>query len=274
MEYIASERAKQIGGDSLRKRIIACLDMRDGRVVKGVKFVGLHDLGDPIELALRYEQQAADEIVLLDISASPEGRNAQLDVIARVANNLSIPFTVGGGVRVLDDIWALLDAGADKVSINSAALTTPCLIDAASRQFGAQCIVVAIDFRLNSTSVHEVVSHGGRTDTGRDARAWAAEVVNRGAGELLMTCIDRDGTGVGFELALTGELARNLPVPVIASGGARTTAHFVEAFANGVDAALAAGIFHRGELTITELKTQLIGAGVSVRQSLIDPRPC
>ena len=257
--------------NALRKRILPCLDMRDGRVVKGVKFVGLQDLGDPVELALRYEQQGADEIVLLDISASPEGRKTQLDVIGRVARNLSIPFTVGGGIRVLDDIWALLDAGADKVSINSAALNQPGLIDAASQQFGSQCIVVAIDFllapdfRLESDTLHEVVSHGGRTRTGRNARDWAREAVQRGAGELLLTCIDRDGTGEGFELCLTGELARTLSVPVVASGGARTTQHFIEAFEQGIDAGLAAGIFHRNELGLPELKTALLAAGVSVR---------
>lgn len=249
----------------LRKRILPCLDMRDGRVVKGIKFVGLQDLGDPVALAQQYEQQGADEIVLLDISASPDGRKTQLEVIRRVAQNLSIPFTVGGGIRVLDDIWALLDAGADKVSINSAALNHSGLIDAASRQFGSQCIIVAIDFLLDSAVAPEVVSHGGRTRTGRSAGRWAAEAVQRGAGELLLTCIDRDGTGTGFELELTGELARTLPVPVIASGGARTTAHFVDAFANGVDAALAAGIFHRNELPIPELKAGLRAAGISIR---------
>lgn len=251
--------------NTLRKRILPCLDMRDGRVVKGVKFVGLQDLGDPVELALRYEQQGADEIVLLDISASPEGRKTQLDVIQRVAQNLSIPFTVGGGTRVLDDIWALLDAGADKVSINSAALNAPGLIDAASQQFGSQCIVVAIDFLLAPDALYEVVSHGGRTRTGRNARDWAKEAVNRGAGELLLTCIDRDGTGEGFELALTGELARTLPVPVIASGGARTATHFIDAFEQGIDAGLAAGIFHRNELPIPELKAALRAADVAVR---------
>ncbi len=251
--------------NTLRKRILPCLDMRDGRVVKGVKFVGLQDLGDPVELALRYEQQGADEIVLLDISASPEGRKTQLDVIGRVARNLSIPFTVGGGIRVLDDIWALLDAGADKVSINSAALNQPGLIDAASQQFGSQCIVVAIDFLLGADSLYEVVSHGGRTRTGRNARDWAREAVQRGAGELLLTCIDRDGTGEGFELGLTGELARTLPVPVVASGGARAAQHFVEAFEHGIDAGLAAGIFHRNELSIPELKLALQRAGVDVR---------
>lgn len=251
--------------NTLRKRILPCLDMRDGRVVKGVKFVGLQDLGDPVELALRYEQQGADEIVLLDISASPEGRKTQLDVIGRVAGNLSIPFTVGGGIRVLDDIWALLDAGADKVSINSAALNQPGLIDAASQQFGSQCIVVAIDFLLAPDSLYEVVSHGGRTRTGRNTRDWAREAVQRGAGELLLTCIDRDGTGEGFELGLTGELARTLSVPVVASGGARTAQHFVEAFEQGIDAGLAAGIFHRNELSIPELKLALQRAGVDVR---------
>ena len=252
--------------NQLKKRIVPCLDMKDGRVVKGVKFVNLQDLGDPVELALRYEQEGADEVVLLDISASPSGKKTQLDVVKKVASTLSIPFTVGGGIRVLDDVWALLEAGADKVSINSAALKTPELINAASQHFGSQCIVVAIDFRLPENNHYEVLSHGGREPTGRNAETWAHEVVARGAGELLMTCIDRDGTGEGFELTLTGKLARELPVPVIASGGAKSIQHFETAFTNGIDAALAAGIFHRGELNIRRLKTELRLAGIAIRE--------
>ncbi|QGX41202.1 imidazole glycerol phosphate synthase subunit HisF [Permianibacter aggregans] len=254
--------------NGLLKRIIPCLDMKDGRVVKGVKFVDLQDLGDPVALAYRYQQQGADEIVLLDISASPEGKRTQLDIVRQVARTLSIPFTVGGGIRELDDIYALLDAGADKVSINSAALKQPELIDQSAKQFGSQCIVVAIDFRLPEQSHFEVLSHGGRTPTGKNAAQWGHEVAERGAGELLLTCIDRDGTGEGFELALTAELARTMRIPVIASGGAKTSAHFVEAFQQGVDAALAAGIFHRGELDIRELKAELRNSGIAVRTEI------
>lgn len=257
--------------NTLLKRIIPCLDMQNGRVVKGVKFVDLLDLGDPVELAWRYQQQGADEVVLLDISASPEGKRTQIDIVTQVAKTLSIPFTVGGGIRELADIYALLDAGADKVSINSAALSEPSLIDQAAQQFGSQCIVVALDFRLPQQMHYEVLSHGGRIATGRNAAQWAHEVVERGAGELLLTCIDRDGTGEGFELGLTASLARTLPVPVIASGGARSTEHFVEAFAEGVDAALAAGIFHRGEVDIQDLKLALHAAGIAVR---LESRTC
>lgn len=254
--------------NDLLKRIIPCLDMKDGRVVKGIKFVDLQDFGDPVALAYRYQQQGADEVVLLDISASPEGKRTQLDIVRQVARTLSIPFTVGGGIRELDDIYALLDAGADKVSINSAALKQPELIDQSAKQFGSQCIVVAIDFRLPEQNHFEVLSHGGRTPTGKNAAQWAQEVAERGAGELLLTCIDRDGTGEGFELALTAELARAMRIPVIASGGAKTSAHFVEAFQQGVDAALAAGIFHRGEVDIRALKTDLRNSGIAVRTAI------
>ena len=254
--------------NDLLKRIIPCLDMKAGRVVKGIKFVDLQDFGDPVALAYRYQQQGADEVVLLDISASPEGKRTQLDIVRQVARTLSIPFTVGGGIRELDDIYALLDAGADKVSINSAALKQPELIDQSAKQFGSQCIVVAIDFRLPEQNHFEVLSHGGRTPTGKNAAQWAQEVAERGAGELLLTCIDRDGTGEGFELALTAELARAMRIPVIASGGAKTSAHFVEAFQQGVDAALAAGIFHRGEVDIRALKTDLRNSGIAVRTAI------
>jgi imidazole glycerol-phosphate synthase subunit HisF len=237
--------------------------MRDGRVVKGIQFVSLQDMGDPASLALGYEKQGADEVVLLDISASPEGRKAQLDVIAKVARQLSIPFTVGGGVSSLDDISRLLDAGADKVSMNSAALKEPSLISQASQKFGSQCIVVAIDFLLNP--LKEIVSHGGRKPTGLSASVWAREAASRGAGELLLTCIEKDGTGTGFELDLSGSLAKELSVPVIFSGGAQSCDHFIQAFRAGADAALAAGIFHRGELSVSQLKTELHAAGIPVR---------
>lgn len=246
------------------KRVIPCLDMHDGRVVKGVQFVDLQDLGDPVALAQRYEQEGADELVLLDISASPEGRDTARSIVRRVAETLSIPFTVGGGVRSVADIAALLEAGADKISINSAALRQPSLIDEASRHFGAQCIVVAIDFRAGPQT-QQVMSHGGRQDSGRDAQEWAREVVSRGAGELLLTCIDRDGTGTGFEQAITGALGRELRVPVIASGGAKTPQHFVDVLRAGADAALAAGIFHRREVRIADVKHAMRDAGIPVR---------
>jgi len=249
---------------ALLKRIIPCLDVRDGRVVKGEQFIALKDIGDPVELAKRYEKEGADELVFLDISASLEGRDTARAMVTRVARELSIPFTVGGGIRSLDDIHRLLESGADKVSLNSAALNQPGLIDEAAAHFGSQCIVVAIDFR---ECAHDgvVYSHGGTRATNKNILAWAQEVAQRGAGELLLTCIDRDGTGSGFEQTLTGQLGRELRIPVIASGGAKTPQHFVDVLQNGADAALAAGIFHRGEVSISDVKRALRDKQIPVR---------
>ncbi len=249
---------------ALLKRIIPCLDVRDGRVVKGEQFIALKDMGDPVELAKRYEDQGADEIVLLDISASLEARQTAREMVARVASTLSIPFTVGGGIRCLADIHDMLEAGADKVSLNSAALAQPDLIDQAAAHFGAQCIVVAIDFR-DSTNDGVVYSHGGTRVTEKHIVPWANEVAARGAGELLLTCIDRDGTGAGFEQILTGALGRELSIPVIASGGAKTAQHFVDVFASGADAALAAGIFHRNEVNVNDIKATMQRHHIPVR---------
>lgn len=251
---------------ALLKRIIPCLDIDRGRVVKGRQFVDLQDLGDPVQLACRYEQEGADELVLLDITASHEGRNTALSIVRDVASQLSIPFTVGGGVRCIDDIHALLDAGADKVAINSAALKTPELIDQASAFFGSQCIVVAIDFR-DSNHGDGVYAAGGRLRCRPSVVDWATEACHRGAGELLLTCINRDGSGIGFETGFTGMLANTLPVPVIASGGARNAHDFIAAFTAGADAALAAGIFHRRDIEISALKRQLHEAGIAIRKT-------
>ncbi len=249
---------------ALLKRIIPCLDVRDGRVVKGEQFVQLKDMGDPVELAKRYENAGADEIVLLDISASVESRDTARELVARVAAELSIPFTVGGGIRSLDDIHRLLNAGADKVSLNSAALNDPELIDSAARHYGAQCIVVAIDFR-DQAQDGLVYSHGGTRASDRNISDWAHEAVQRGAGELLLTCIDRDGSGRGFEQTITGQLGRELHVPVIASGGAKSAQDFVDVLNAGADAALAAGIFHRNEVSISTVKQALHQQGIPVR---------
>jgi cyclase len=250
----------------LAKRIVPCLDIKDGRVVKGVRFVELADAGDPVELARRYEAAGADELVFLDITATVEGRGATLAVVRAVAAELTIPFAVGGGVRSVADVNALLRAGCDKVAINSAALRDPELIAAAARIFGSQCIVVAIDARAAGDSF-EVVVDGGRTPTGRDAIDWAREAQRRGAGELLVTSIDRDGTRAGFDLALTRAIRDAVDLPVIASGGAGTVADFIDVFVRAeADAALAASLFHYGELEIEALKAGLAAAGISVRR--------
>jgi cyclase len=250
----------------LAARIIPCLDVKDGRVVKGVNFVGLRDAGDPSELAALYDAQGADEICFLDISASHEGRGALLDAVRRTADCCFTPLTVGGGVRSVDDVKALLHAGADKASINTAAVTTPQVIDDASAAFGAQAIVVAIDAKQIAPERWEVFTHGGRTPTGRDAIAFAREAADRGAGELLVTSMDRDGVRTGYDLPLLARIADAVSVPVIASGGAGTLQHLVDAVAIGkASAVLAASIFHFGDHTVAEARAALAAAGIPVR---------
>ena len=251
---------------TLAARIIPCLDVKDGRVVKGVNFVGLRDAGDPAELAALYDAQGADEICFLDISASVEGRGALLDAVRRTAERCFTPLTVGGGVRTTDDVKRLLAAGADKVSINTAAVVAPEVIDAASSAFGAQCIVVAIDAKQTGPNRWEVFTHGGRTPTGKDAVAFAKEAAERGAGELLVTSMDRDGVKSGYDLDLLAQIADTVRVPIIASGGAGMLQHLVEAITIGhASAALAASIFHFGTHTLGEARAALAAAGVPVR---------
>jgi imidazole glycerol-phosphate synthase subunit HisF len=250
----------------LTKRIIACLDVNGGRVVKGVQFMNLRDAGDPAELAEAHSAAGADEIVLLDISATAEHRATLLDTVRRAARRLFIPFTVGGGIRSLNDASAVFDAGADKVSINSAALTNPDLITCIADRFGAQAVIVAIDAKRVDQDRYEAFAKGGRTPTGRDAAAWAKEAEARGAGEILLTSMDRDGTGAGFNCDLTRLVADGVRIPVIASGGAGSSAHFVEVFQEGhADAALAASILHYGTTEMSDLKQSLRSAGIPVR---------
>ena len=249
----------------LAKRIIPCLDIQDGRVVKGVNFVNLRDAGDPVEQARLYDVQGADELVFLDISATHEGRQTTLDLVSRVAETVFMPLTVGGGVREVDDMRNLLLAGADKVSVNSAAVRRPELLSEGAARFGAQCIVLAIDARRRDSS-WEVYVNGGRIPTGLDAIAWAVRGVELGAGEILLTSMDADGTLTGYDIALTRTLAEAVSVPVIASGGAGIPSHFAEVLTEGkADAALAASLFHDGKLKIPELKRELQGWGVAVR---------
>jgi cyclase len=249
----------------LTKRIIACLDVDGGRVVKGVQFVNLRDAGDPPELAAAHSQAGADEIVLLDISATAEKRKTLLETVKRTARELFIPFTVGGGIRTLDEAASVFDAGADKVSINSAALTDPSLITRIADRFGSQAVIVAIDAKRGN-GTYEAFARGGRTPTGRDAVVWAREAESRGAGEILLTSMDRDGTGNGFECTLTRAISDGVRIPVIASGGAGSVEHFVEVFREGhADAALAASILHYGTTQLTDLKRELAAAGISVR---------
>jgi len=251
----------------LTKRIIACLDVDNGRVVKGVQFEQLRDAGDPAELAKAHSDSGADEIVLLDISAAHERRATLLDTVRRVARQLFIPFTVGGGIRTVDDAAAVFAAGADKISINSATLADPSLMTRIAERFGSQAVVVAIDAkRAENGSGWQVFTHGGRRPSGRDAVAWAQESVSRGAGEILLTSMDRDGTGIGFDCELTRAVADSVSIPVIASGGAGGAAHFVEVFREGhADAALAASIFHYGFSRLAELKQELGSQGIPVR---------
>lgn len=250
------------------KRVIPCLDVDKGRVVKGVNFVDIRDAGDPVELAAHYDREGADELVFLDITASHERRETIVDLARRCAEELFIPFTIGGGIRSEEDVRGLLRAGADKVSLNSAALADPKLIEACALRFGSQCVVVAIDAkRLAGTeSRWDVFLNGGRVSTGRDAVEWAAEVVRRGAGEILLTSMDRDGTKDGYDLELIRAVAEAVQVPVIASGGAGTLDHLAEVFVEtGADAVLAASIFHYGEYTIRQVKERMAAAGVPVR---------
>jgi cyclase len=249
------------------KRVIPCLDVDAGRVVKGTNFVGLRDAGDPVELAERYDAEGADELVFLDITATHEKRDTIVDLARRTADNVFIPFTIGGGIRSVADAQLVLDAGADKVAINSAAVARPELIDELAEHFGAQCVVLAIDAKARAEGEGwEVFVAGGRTPTGRDAVAWAREGVGRGAGEILLTSMDRDGTRDGYDLALTAAVAGAVDVPVIASGGAGDLDHLVAALQAGADAALVASLFHFGEHTVAEAKTRLIEAGVPVRR--------
>ena len=250
----------------LAKRIIPCLDVANGRVVKGVNFVNLRDAGDPVEIARRYDAEGADELAFLDIRASIETRGLLYAMIEAVADEVFIPLTVGGGVNSVGDIRALLNAGADKVSINTAGVANPRLFDAAAARYGAQCIVAAIDAKQSGPESWEVFTHGGRTPTGIDAVAWAREVAARGAGEILLTSMDRDGARTGFDLALTRAVAAAVAVPVIASGGVGTLAHLVDGVVRGrADAVLAASIFHYGEFTIGEAKAAMAAAGIEVR---------
>jgi cyclase len=250
----------------LRKRVIPCLDVTDGRVVKGVNFVNLTDEGDPVELAERYVREGADEICFLDITASSDNRATMLDVVRRTAEHVFVPLTVGGGVRAPADMRAALRAGADKVSVNSAAVLNPDLIDECAAAFGSQCVVLAVDARRRPDSGWEVVIHGGRTPTGLDAIEWISDAVRRGAGEILLTSMDRDGTKDGYDLELLEAVRAAVSVPVIASGGAGTIEHCVDALQPGrADAVLAASIFHRKEIEIEDLKQGLAAAGIPAR---------
>jgi cyclase len=250
----------------LLKRVIPCLDVDRGRVVKGTRFVGIRDAGDPVELAARYEAEGADELVFLDITASHEKRATMVELARRTADDVFIPFTLGGGIRSAPDAQAVLDAGADKVSVNSAAVADPGLIDELARVFGAQCVVLAVDARRVDDGGYEVFVNGGRTATGREAVAWAREGVARGAGEVLLTSMDRDGTEDGYELDLTRAVADSVEVPVIASGGAGRPEHLVEAVERGgADAVLCASIFHYGAYTVGEAKAKMTAAGIPVR---------
>lgn len=249
------------------KRIIPCLDVHNGRVVKGVNFVNLKDAGDPVEIAAAYDKAGADEVVFLDITASSDARNTVVDLVRRVAENVFIPFTVGGGIRTVEDFRALLREGADKISINSSAINRPELISEAADKFGSQCVVVAIDAKRRADgSGWSIYKNGGRIDTGLDALEWAEKVNKLGAGEILLTSMDCDGTKAGYDIELTRRIAEIVSIPVIASGGAGTKEHFYDALTEGkADAALAASLFHYKELEINDLKRYLSDKGVSVR---------
>jgi len=247
------------------KRVIPCLDVDGGRVVKGVEFVDIRDAGDPVELAVHYDREGADELVFLDITATHEKRDTIVELARRTADQVFVPFTIGGGIRSVQDAQAVLDAGADKVSVNSAALARPELIDELAKVFGAQCVVLAIDAKATGAGVWEAHVAGGRRSSGRDAVAWAQEAVQRGAGEILLTSMDRDGTSDGYDLELTKAVSEAVSVPVIASGGAGELSHLADAIDAGADAVLCASIFHYGQHTIAEAKRALADAGVRVR---------
>jgi imidazole glycerol-phosphate synthase subunit HisF len=253
--------------DLLAKRIIPCLDVTGGRVVKGVNFVELRDAGDPVEIAARYNEQGADELTFLDITATSDGRDLILPIIEAVASQVFIPLTVGGGVRTVEDVRRLLNAGADKTSFNSAAIANPQVIKDASAKYGAQCIVVAIDAKRNATGTGwDVYSHGGRKNTGLDAVAWAKQMAEFGAGEILLTSMDRDGTKIGFDLELTRAVSDAVSVPVIASGGVGNLDHLADGIQKGgADAVLAASIFHYGEYTVAQAKARMAERGIPVR---------
>ena len=249
------------------KRIIPCLDVKNGRVVKGINFVNLVDAGDPVQVASAYDKAGADELVFLDITASSDQRNIVVDMVRRVAETIFIPFTVGGGIRTVDDFKAILREGADKVSVNSAAIDNPNLIAEAADKFGSQCVVLAIDAKKRSDGGWNIFKHGGRIDCGIDAVEWAMKAVELGAGEILLTSMDCDGTKAGYDIELTRAIADAVSVPVIASGGAGTLEHFYDALTEGgADAALAASLFHYKELEIRQVKEYLAGRGISVRR--------
>lgn len=249
---------------TLARRIIPCLDVKDGRVVKGINFISLRDAGDPVEQAAAYDAQGADEICYLDISASPEGRSTLVDVVARTADQVFAPLTVGGGVRSVGDAERLLEAGADKIAVNTAAIRTPELVTACAARFGSQAIVVAIDAKRRGAA-WEVYSHGGRTPEGLDVLTWCRRLADLGAGELLLTSMDRDGTGQGYDTELVGLVTRAVSIPVIASGGVGVLAHLAEGLEAGADAVLAASIFHFGQHTIREAKEFLAARGLAIR---------
>ena len=250
----------------LTKRIIPCLDVTAGRVVKGINFVGLRDAGDPVEIARRYDEQGADELTFLDITATSDGRDLLLPIIEAVAAQVFIPLTVGGGVRAVGDVRRLLNAGADKVSMNSSAVANPDLVSDAAAHYGSQCIVVAIDAKRVADNRWEVFTHGGRTATGLDVVEWATEVSRRGAGEVLLTSMNQDGTQDGFDLALTAAVSKAVPVPVIASGGVGNLQHLVDGITKGrADAVLAASIFHYGTYTVRQAKEFMAAQGIAVR---------
>lgn len=247
------------------KRIIPCLDIKEGRVVKGVNFVGLKDAGDPVEIAKEYNRQGADEIVFLDITASVEKRSTTLDMVKKVAKEIFIPFTVGGGISSMKDMSVLLNAGCDKISVNSSAVKNPSLIDEGAKHFGSQCIVVAIDARRNEKGSWNVYVNGGRIDSHKDAIQWAKEVCDRGAGEILLTSMDTDGTKAGYDIAMIQAINAQISIPIIASGGAGDMQHFCDVFVAGADAALAASIFHFKEIDILDLKSYLAQEHIPVR---------
>ncbi|MFN5938028.1 MAG: imidazole glycerol phosphate synthase subunit HisF [Sphingobacteriales bacterium] len=250
----------------LTKRITPCLDIKDGRTVKGTNFINLRDAGDPVELGAEYARQGADELVFLDITATHEKRKTLSELVSRIAHHINIPFTVGGGISSIEDVSVLLQHGADKISVNTSAFKRPELINELSKEFGSQCVVVAIDIKREADGEWYVYLNGGRVKTDMKCKDWAQEVVERGAGEILLTSMNHDGTKAGFSLDITGELTSLLPVPIIASGGAGTMEHFTEVFEKAnADAALAASIFHFREISIPELKTYLAKKGISVR---------